>query len=137
MRKLGHMLSPAIGREEVIRAAKAHRVLREWESIVGKSMAERSYPDRYDHGTVWVAVEGSAWAQELRMQKDQILERLRERSSDPTIFQNLRFGVRTVPPLEPREPELKPEPRRDQEGLSIQEIAARRLENWPREDDLP
>lgn len=137
MRKLGYMLSPAIGREEVIRAAKAQRVLREWESIVGKSMAERSYPDRYDHGTVWVAVEGSAWAQELRMQKDQILERLRERSSDPTIFQNLRFGVRPVPPLEPREPEVKPEPRRDQEGLSIQEIAARRLENWPREDDLP
>src|ERR1051325_7399376 len=81
MRSLQGMLGQAIGKEEVLRMARAQRVLREWPEIVGHAMAARSHPERYDHGTVWVAVTGSAWAQELRMIKDVILARLEERSS--------------------------------------------------------
>ena len=55
-----------------------------------------------------------------------ILERLRERSSDPTLFHDIRFGVRKLP-----EPETPPAPESDWNReelmqLSIQEIAARR-----------
>ena len=132
MRKVGHMISPAMGREDVMRTSKAFKVLRDWASIVGEGMASRSCPDRYDHGTVWVAVEGSAWAQELRMQRDQILVKLQEKCGDPSLFVNLRFGVRPLP-VKSEEPPEKPKPRSKPEptNASIREIAERRLKNWP------
>lgn len=132
MRKVGQMISPAMGREDVMRTSKAFKVLREWPSIVGEGMASRSCPDRYDHGTVWVAVEGSAWAQELRMQKDQILVKLQEKCGDPSLFNNLRFGVRPLP-AKLDEPDEKPKPISKPKATteSIREIAERRLKNWP------
>lgn len=115
-----------------MRTSKAFKVLREWSSIVGEGMASRSCPDRYDHGTVWVAVEGSAWAQELRMQKDQILVKLQEKCGDPSLFNNLRFGVRPLP-AKLEEPDEKPKPISKPKATteSIREIAERRLKNWP------
>jgi predicted nucleic acid-binding Zn ribbon protein len=137
MKKVGHMLDPALGRKEVFRVAKAQKVLRDWAGIVGENLAARSFPDRYDHGTVWIAVEGSAWAQELRMQQDQILSRLRERAGDENLFRNLRFGVRPLPEApqqeQPKEPQI--DQREGKRGLSIREIAERRLKNWPHGDD--
>ena len=80
------MLGDAIGRGEVIRAARAQAVMREWRQIVGEGLAQKSYPDRYDKGTVWVAVQGSAWAQELRMMKGQILEKLNGRARERDLL---------------------------------------------------
>ena len=112
--------------------ARAQRVLRDWAAIVGPQMAERSYPDRYDRGTVWVAVEGSAWAQELRMIKDVILSRLEQKADETGLFLDVRFGVRPLP--EPDEPEKPPEVFAvvddDRGEMSIAEIAARRLRKW-------
>lgn len=137
MRKLKQMLSPAIGRDEVLRAARAQRVLRQWSSVVGEAMASRSYPDRYDRGTVWVAVEGSAWAQELRMTKDRILEKLQELSGEPTLFKDLRFGVRPLPsPADPPKEQEKAD-HESVAGLSIKEIAERRLRKWPGDPPAP
>ncbi len=134
MRKVGHMLKSAVGREEVLRAARAQRVLRMWGEIVGDSMAQRSYPDRYDRGTVWVAVQGSAWAQELRMSRDQILAKLHELSGEASLFKDLRFGVRPLPQPEVEAEAAPPADHESTKGMSIQEIAERRLRNWPGEN---
>ena len=113
--------------------ARAQRVLKEWPAIVGKAMAERSHPDRWERGTVWVAVEGSAWAQELRMIKDIILERLKEKAGESGLFLDVRFGVRPLPQKEEAEAEpVYAVVADDRESLSISEIAARRLRNWDR-----
>lgn len=132
MRKVGQMLKSAVGRDEVIRAAQAQRILRDWTEIVGPEMATRSYPDRYDRGTVWIAVEGSSWAQELRMQSERILEKLGDKAGDASLFRQLRFGVRRLPEMQAEEP---PEPDKDAPQrpthLSIREIAEERLRNWP------
>jgi predicted nucleic acid-binding Zn ribbon protein len=130
MKRAGQMLPKAVGRDEVLRTARAQRVLRDWPEVVGEALASRSYPDRYGKGTVWVAVTGSAWAQELRMRKDVILQRLRERAGDPSLFLDVRFGVRPLPPPEvaPEEGPVNPTeetPRLAE--LSIREIAQRRL----------
>lgn len=138
MRKLGHMLNPAIGREEVLRAARAQRVLRRWSEVVGEAMAQRSFPDRYDRGTVWVAVQGSAWAQELRMQRERMIEKLGQMSGEPSLFKDMRFGVRPLPPPDAPMVEEKPKPPKESlNGLSIKEIAERRLRNWPGENRAP
>jgi len=129
------MLKEAIGREEVLRAARAQTALRNWHQIVGPLLSERSRPDRFDHGTVWVAVEGSAWAQELRMIKPLILERLCNAAGEQGLFADLRFGVRvsrrqSLEPLE--EPEQWPTPDVDP-NLTIREIAEKRLASWSNE----
>jgi predicted nucleic acid-binding Zn ribbon protein len=127
---MSRLLGQAVNRSEVLRAAKAQKILRNWPDIVGEQMASRSQPDRYDRGTVWIAVNGSAWAQELRMASETILERLRVDSGDPTLFRSLRFGVRArhVPIVVPV---AKPEaPKTDYGAMTIQEIRARRMKAW-------
>lgn len=127
------MLREALGRDEVLRMAQAHGILRDWEAIVGPGLAERSQPDRYERGTVWVAVTGSAWAQELRMIKPQILARLGERAGNAELFKDIRFGVRPIRQDAVGEPEPDPGPPPPPpprpEG-SIREIAERRLRKW-------
>jgi len=128
VKKVANVMGRALGRDEVLRTAKAQMTLHHWPEIVGEALASRSRPDRYGKGTVWVAVQGSAWAQELRMSKDVILSRLRERAGDPSLFLDVRFGVRPLPvaPLagpEPEGPEILPR----NTDLSIREIAERRL----------
>lgn len=123
------MLSRAVGRDEVLRMARAQQVLRDWPEIVGEGLSQRSHPDRYGRGVVWVAVQGSAWAQELRMQKDTILRRLRERCGDSSLFTDVRFGVRPLPALEaPLLDSETPLASLDRgTDLTIREIAERRL----------
>src|SRR2546421_9679497 len=98
MSQMSGMLAAGLGRDEVLRMARAQAILKQWDLVVGPDLAQRSWPDKFERGTVWVAVEGSAWAQELRMIKERILDRLRERSGDPSMFVDVRFGVRPVRP---------------------------------------
>lgn len=133
MSRLRDLLPKAIDQTEALRAARAKAILRSWRDVVGPSLATRSWPDRYTRGTVWVAVTGSAWAQELRMMKEIILRRLDLKSSERGLFMDIRFGVRPLPP--PEVDEFVPEEPVDQtveRELSISEIAARRLARWDR-----
>lgn len=127
------MLGGAIAQAEVLRAARAQRALRSWPQVVGPGLASRSHPERYERGTVWVAVEGSAWAQELRMIKDVIIDRLEQHAGERGLFIDVRFGVRPLPDEEPEEETAKPvfAVVNDQRGhMSIEEIAAKRLRMW-------
>lgn len=96
MKRIDRLLHSAIEQQEVLRSARAWLVLKRWSEVVGPSLATKSAPDRYDHGTVFVAVVGSVWAVELRMRKDEILARLRSISGEPSLFHRLRFGVRSI-----------------------------------------
>lgn len=157
MRKVDRVLSKAVAHNEALRAARAQAALRDWDEIVGEALAKRSRPDRYGRGVVWVAVTGSAWAQEMRMRKEIFLARLRERVDDPSLFQDIRFGVRPITPFEeeeppipvpypaprpiPEEPAPEPEPEKAEEdapsprSMSIREIAQRRLARWKKDDE--
>jgi predicted nucleic acid-binding Zn ribbon protein len=135
MRKLSHVLPEAIARREVLKAARAQKILRAWPEIVGPVLAAKSQPDRFEQGTVWVCVQGSAWAQELRMLEPQILAKIAKACGDEDLVRELRFGVREprekLPGIElnqhtPPDPELK--------NLSIREIKERRLAKWKDEE---
>ena len=135
MRKLSNMLGAAVARDEVLRAARAQKILKDWPTVVGSALAERSHPDRYDHGTVWVAVESSAWAQELRMRKDTIVARLAEKAGEAGLFQDVRFGVRPIKRDEPllNEPYDEDAQKEELRSLTIREIAEQRLKKWRQE----
>jgi len=125
------MIAAAVEDKEVLRAARAQRILRRWPEIVGDLLAEKSWPDRYDHGLVWVAVTDAAWAQEMRMIREGLLDRMRQMAGEPSLFTDLRFGVR--PLKAPKTPEVIEIPE-DLDKLhtagSIRDIAEARMKRW-------
>lgn len=131
MRKIRNVLPAAMQSEEVLRVGRALAIFKRWDEVVGEALAQRSWPDRYSDGTVWVAVEGAAWATELRLSKETILERMRSLSGEPSLFKDVRFGQRALPkrdePVKPAEPPPEGPPLTKDTPLTIQEIAARRL----------
>ena len=146
----------AVENSEVLRAGRAGSVLRRWDEIVGPQLAQKSAPDRYDRGTVWVATQGSAWAQELRLMKPILLERMEAMAGERGMFLDVRFGVRparapkgfdvseaslpaerperTQDPVIPTPIEPVKEATKDDAWLSMRERAARRLANWPKSE---
>lgn len=140
-RTVESLVGRAVARPEVVRGARAWAVMARWAEVVGEPLAARSEPDRYDRGVIWVAVRGSEWAQELRLMKETILARLNEMACE-TLFADVRFGVRkarpkpNIPPAheEPVPPSEKPDWR---DGLTIREIADRRLADLHRGDVGP
>ena len=93
MKRLDDLLPKAMGRTEVLKAARAQKVMRMWPEVVGEMLASRTSPDRFDHGTVWVSSQGSAWAQELRMRQGEIVSRLNELAGE-NLFKEIRVGTR-------------------------------------------
>ncbi len=112
---------------EVLRAARALLVLKQWDTVVGSHLAAKSSPDRYERGVVWVSVQGSAWAQEMRMHRETILTQLNSMAEEPGLFVDIRFGVRAVKTPRSVEPTVEAVELEDLSGLSIREIAERRL----------
>lgn len=137
MRRLGGLLGDAIKRREVLRAARAQKVLKDWPEIVGPLLAQRSHPDRFEQGTVWVSVVGSAWAQELRMREPEILERIAVRTGDRHLVVSLRFGVRPLPEDSEEEPVRDWTPDPELRKLTIAEIAERTLAKLEAQKDSP
>jgi hypothetical protein len=68
------------------------------------------------------------------MIKEVILDRLRERSGDPSMFQDIRFGVRPVHRPIADEPTSAAPDRAGKSALTIREIAETRLKKWADED---
>lgn len=128
MKRASQLVAKAISNDEVLRKTRAQQILHHWAEIVGPDLAKRSFPDRFTRGTVWVAVEGSAWAQELRMRREVILSRLDAFGGDSGLFTDIRFGVRPLPKeaaVSVIQEEPLSEPSYSQ--LSIREIANLRL----------
>jgi predicted nucleic acid-binding Zn ribbon protein len=89
------LIETAVGRPEVFRRVAAHRITERWDECVGAQLGAKSTPDKFENGTLWVAVTAPVWVQELRMRKQQILERLNEWAGEE-LFKDVRFGVRSV-----------------------------------------
>ena len=83
------MLGDAIGRREVMRATRAQMLYKRWDEVVGEHLAKNSQIDRFEHGVLWVSATGSAWSQELMLQKHVILERMNEMAGEE-LFTDLR-----------------------------------------------
>lgn len=93
MKRLSDLLGVSLPEKGVLRTARAQSVLRRWSEIVGAVLAEKSTPERYDRGTVWVAAAGSAWAQEIALRKELILGRMNAMAGEE-LFEDLRVGAR-------------------------------------------
>ncbi len=52
-------------------------VVSKWPEIVGKEIANQAKAIRYDDGTLYVAVPDAAWRQQLAMQIEPLLDKIR------------------------------------------------------------
>jgi predicted nucleic acid-binding Zn ribbon protein len=91
-KNIGSLLARAIGRPEIIRKGHALGAMQSWEEIVGKVVSGRSSPEKFEAGLLTVKVVGAVWAQELRMKKEIILEKLNEKAGEK-VFADIRFVV--------------------------------------------
>ncbi|MBL8059521.1 MAG: DUF721 domain-containing protein [Chthonomonas sp.] len=86
---MADVLGEAIGRKEVMRAARAQLLFSRWGEAVGEHLAKNTKPDRFEKGTLWFTASGSAWSQETMLNKDVILDRLNEMAAEQ-LFLDLR-----------------------------------------------
>lgn len=93
MKRIQDMMGEAIGRPEVLKAARAQRVMKRWNEVVGDFLATKSEPDKFEHGVLSISTSGSEWAQELRLQKNVILAKLNEHAGE-NLFTGLRISTR-------------------------------------------
>ena len=52
-------------------------IVANWPSIVGPAISEHAYAERYDDGILVVAVPDDSWRQQLSMQAESILSKIR------------------------------------------------------------
>ena len=73
---------------------EARQVAKRWEEAVGAHLAAKSSPEKFEHGVLTVVVASAPWAQELRLRKTELLQRLNE-TAGRELFTDLRFSVKT------------------------------------------
>src|SRR5262249_14417494 len=62
--RAGELVRAVLTRYGVEGAVREHRLVTEWESIVGPRVAARAWPDGLRHGVLYVRVTNSAWMHE-------------------------------------------------------------------------
>lgn len=91
MKKISDVLSDGAVGQDVLRAARAQRAMKNWDKAVGEILSIKSIPDRYEHGTLWVVTEAAAWGQEISIRQEMILDRLNELAGEPGLFRKIRI----------------------------------------------
>jgi len=77
-----------------------------WPEIAGTLVSRNATPLSLRNGVLTVVVRNHAWAQELRMSKIPMIERIRETVGERIPVSDIRFTVDTLAPVE--EPEDPP-----------------------------
>jgi predicted nucleic acid-binding Zn ribbon protein len=90
---LGSFLGPALRRLGIADAIREQTGLRAWREAVGEPIARRTETLGVRGGVLWVAVEGSAWMQELSARRPEIVARLAERVG-AGVIRDVRFVVK-------------------------------------------
>ncbi len=85
-------LSSVLERYGAAREIREHRILIQWEKIVGPRVAAHTSPDALNKGVLWVRVDSSSWMHQLSFLKDEILAKANQ-LCDEDIVQELRFHL--------------------------------------------
>ncbi len=93
MDKLGSIIAKARELRAPAQLQTPPLALREWECAVGSRIAARARPERLQRGMLWVRAATAAWATELSLLADVIVDRLKEQGLE---VKGLRFSVGPV-----------------------------------------
>jgi len=98
------LIGKAVPRKEVYERLEARQITGDWSNVVGEYLAARSAPEAFDHGVLTIAVSSAPWAQELRLRKAELLDRLNE-AAGRELFTDLRVSVKN-PRSNPAKPKV-------------------------------
>ena len=73
---------------------KVYPVWKRWDEIVGEAIAQKAQPDYVSGQTLVVSVVHPVWMNELQMQKEIILQKIRA-LGDKSSIEDIRFRLRT------------------------------------------
>jgi predicted nucleic acid-binding Zn ribbon protein len=69
----GKALGSVLKKHGIASEIREHRLLIQWEKVVGPRVAARTTPDALDKGTLWVRVDSSSWMHQLSFLKSDII----------------------------------------------------------------
>lgn len=84
---VGELVSSYLKGSGLSAKVEAASVVPEWDDLVGSGIAAVTRPLRVSEGTLFVAVQTSAWMMELNMMKGQLMKRLNAGKGDGRIDQ--------------------------------------------------
>lgn len=73
---MGELIPRYLQKKGIAGKVEAASVLPEWENLVGPGIAAAAQPIRVSDGTLFVAVNTSAWMMELNLMKGDLMRRL-------------------------------------------------------------
>jgi hypothetical protein len=71
------LIDKVMGNLGMSQSYRGWQVVTKWPEIVGEHYAARSRAIRFSDGVLFVAVDDAAWRQELAMQVDEVLKKIR------------------------------------------------------------
>jgi predicted nucleic acid-binding Zn ribbon protein len=113
----GQLVAALLDRHGIARELREHRILARWREIVGSGLGDRTWPDGFERGVLWVRVKNSSWLHQLSFVRDDLIARLNRELGDPPLIRDLRFHVGArhaadddalAPTLRIRRPPLRP-----------------------------
>ena len=85
-------LNSVLERYGAVAEIREHRILIQWEKIVGPRVAAHTSPDALNKGVLWVRVDSSSWLHQLSFLKDEIVARANQ-LCDQALVQEIRFHL--------------------------------------------
>lgn len=85
-------LGSVLKRHGIAKEVREHRLLLQWNLVVGPRVADRTLPDRLEKGVLWVRVETSSWMHQLSFMKDEIIAKANELCGEEVV-RDLHFHL--------------------------------------------
>lgn len=93
---LGPVIDTLMGRLGYRKRAPALFAMAAWTQAVGEPVARHAVPERVEHDTLHVVVDGAPWANELRWMEGSLVARLNA-ACGRRVVSRLRFRIGTLP----------------------------------------
>lgn len=96
---LGPVIGTLMARLGYRKRSPALFAMAAWSEAVGPAVARHAAPERVDHDTLHVVVDGAPWANELRWMEGPLVARLNA-ACGRQVVSRLRFRIGTLPTVE-------------------------------------
>jgi hypothetical protein len=115
--------SPSVKSKGIYAYHMLARLKEHWAESVGDRMKELSFPYKFRNGTLYIAVTDSIWLSEIKLLKNEILEKIN--STNPEVvdihFKLTDYKINSLPPKE--EETIKERVLSERELRNIEETA--------------
>ncbi len=119
---LATILDPFLESLRIPHVAFLVSLKKRWPGIAGEPVSRNAIPLSLRNGVLTIVVRNHAWAQELRMDKTTMIDRIREAVGERIPVSDIRFTVGSLPTVDEGEadpvPVLRLQDGPDPEGLS-------------------